>query len=56
MAARKARGGVPPPGSVATIEIEIERSREEGNWKRVVHLAEQLRGKQVRLIKYASDF
>ena len=47
MAARKARGGMPAGGSAATIETEIERAREEGNWKRVMQLAEQLRGRQV---------
>ncbi len=48
MAARKARGGMSAAGSVATIETEIERAREESNWKRVIQLAEQLRGRQVR--------
>lgn len=32
--------------SVTTrIEVEIERSREEGNWTRVIELAEQLKEK-----------
>ena len=34
------------PGGVSTVETEIERSREEGNWKRVIELAEQLRIRQ----------
>ncbi len=48
MTARRARGGVSAmsgAGSLATIENEIERAREEGNWKRVIQLAEQLRGR-----------
>ena len=44
MAARKGRATpAGPGGGVSTVEAEIERSREEGNWKRVVQLAEQLR-------------
>ncbi len=46
MAARKTRGAMSGVGSVATIETEIERAREESNWKRVIQLAEQLRGRQ----------
>ena len=42
MAARRARGATAPTG-LSTVETEIERAREEGNWKRVIELAEQLR-------------
>lgn len=38
MSARGKRG-------VGTVETEIERAREDGNWKRVIELAEQLRAR-----------
>lgn len=42
------------PGS-ARIEVEIEKNREEGNWLKVIELAEQLRDKSPELV-CLSDF
>ena len=59
MAARKGRaagGAAGPGGGVSTVEAEIERSREEGNWKRVVQLAEQLRHRPERTFETLAHF
>jgi hypothetical protein len=32
-------------GKSCRIEVEIEKSREESNWKRVIDLAEQLKSR-----------
>ena len=57
MAARKGRATpAGPGGGVSTVEAEIERSREEGNWKRVVQLAEQLRQRPERTFETLAHF
>lgn len=64
MAARKGRAGgggggggaTGPGGGVSTVEAEIERAREEGNWKRVVQLAEQLRLRPERTFETLAHF
>ena len=59
MAARKGRAtpsGGPGGGGVSTVEAEIERSREEGNWKRVIQLAEQLRLRPERTFETLAHF
>ena len=57
MAARKGRATpAGPGGGVSTVEAEIERSREEGNWKRVVQLAEQLRHRPERTFETLAHF
>ena len=60
MAARKGRatpsGGPGGGGGVSTVEAEIERSREEGNWKRVIQLAEQLRLRPERTFETLAHF
>ena len=38
------------------MEAEIERSREEGNWKRVIQLAEQLRLRPERTFETLAHF
>ena len=57
MAARKGRATpAGPGGGVSTVEAEIERSREEGNWKRVIQLAEQLRLRPERTFETLAHF
>ena len=48
--ARKTRGGA------GIVETEIERAREEGNWKRVIELAEQWRQRPDRQFDTLANF
>ena len=48
-------GGV-HPGAAGTVETEIERAREDGNWKRVLHLAEQLKIRPDRQFETLGNF
>ncbi len=55
MAMRKTRAGTTNVG-IGTVETEIERAREEGNWKRVAELAEQLRQRPERQCETLANF
>jgi tetratricopeptide (TPR) repeat protein len=52
--ATKRRGAAGPV--VGTVETEIERSREEGNWKRVIELAEQLKHRPEKTFETLAQF
>lgn len=57
MTSRKSRiGGANAPPGVTTVETEIERAREEGNWKRVIELATQIKSRSDKQYETLGNF
>lgn len=50
------RGKSARPSGGGALESEIERAREEANWKRVIELADQLRQKSDRQLDTLANF